>query len=129
MRCLYEYNDIIIYLLIIFILLIIIIQVYYDVNKKFKEGLKIRNISKNLSKDIKKTTSAIQQTGKQVEQTGKQVTQQATKQVEQTSETAIKEVKKIASQLNIQNILGKLIDPITSLKNNLSNTFKFLEQF
>ena len=136
-------KNIVIYSLLIIFMIIITSQLY---NKNIKEGLKVKNITKSISKGINKTVDKVSNVAQDVQkqtvnvaqdvqkqtvnvaQDVQQQTEKAAEEAKQLAEKAAEEAKKIAEQLNIQNALGKLIDPILNLKNNILNTFNFFKQ-
>ena len=113
-------------------MIIITSQLY---NKSIKEGLRVKNITKSISKGINKTVDKVSNVAQDVQkqtvnvaQDVQQQTEKAAEETKQLAEKAAEEARKLAEQLNIQNALGKLIDPILNLKNNILNTFNFFKQ-
>jgi hypothetical protein len=110
----------IIYLLILFFIFINLTNIYYYCYT-FREGLNLRKLKKGVTGVVDK-----------VEDKGVDFTQQAAAEAQRQAaelERQAEEARRLAQELEIQNALAKLIEPIINLKNIINNTLDFLKEF
>ena len=128
-------NENIITVVLYFVINFFIFLIAFSIYKQFTiiEGNIFKHVEKGVNKGIKDTKKTVTKTvNKTVDETVsaaqkvKEETEAAAQKVKEETEAA---AQKLQEQLNIENALKKLIEPVKDLTKNLMETMNFFKDF